>query len=114
MNHTLKTWPRFFRAVRAREKPFEIRKADRPYAVGDTLTLEEFEPCEKCGGTGERRMGDGLVYNCADCSDSPKGRYTGQWIIREVTFILSDPEFGLQPGFIAMGLRECELTLTPS
>ncbi len=42
--HTLKTWPGPFRLVKAGLKKYEIRKADRDYAVGDVLVLQEFEP----------------------------------------------------------------------
>ncbi len=44
MRHQLKCWPRFFKAVRDGSKTFEARKADRTYAVGDTLVLCEWDP----------------------------------------------------------------------
>ena len=43
MQHELKTWPEYFRAVKNGNKTFEIRKWDRPYKVGDTLLLREFD-----------------------------------------------------------------------
>lgn len=81
--HELKVWPDFFEALAAHKKTFEIRKNDRGFQCGDTLTLREYSP-----GPDE---------------------YTGFSVKRTVTYILSgdDPlgyAFGLQPGFVALGL----------
>lgn len=81
--HDLKVWPEYFEAIAAGKKPFEIRKNDRDYKVGDTLHLREFSP-----GPGE---------------------YTGFAVRRTVSYMLSgdDPmgsAFGLRPGFVALGL----------
>lgn len=40
--HDLKIWPRFFAAVTSGKKPFELRRNDRDYRVGDVLHLHEF------------------------------------------------------------------------
>lgn len=42
--HTLKLWPQFFGPVADGSKPFEIRKNDRDYRVGDTLVIQEWCP----------------------------------------------------------------------
>jgi hypothetical protein len=44
MVHVLKCWPEFFQSVKSGAKPFEIRKADRNYMVGDYLELHEYDP----------------------------------------------------------------------
>ena len=85
MKHELKCWPEYFGAVRRGEKPFEVRKWDRPYAVGDTLRLREYEP--------------------------KSGEYTGDEITREVTYLLdmtylpgdNIPKFA---GYVVMGLAD--------
>ena len=42
--HKLKTWPKLFATSAAGDKPFEIRKNDRYFRVGDTLVLQEWDP----------------------------------------------------------------------
>ena len=82
--HDLKVWPDYFAAIDCGEKPFEVRKNDRCYSVGDTLRLREYEP--------------------------GPDRYTGREVERVVSYMISgdDPmgyAFGLRTGFVVMGLR---------
>lgn len=44
MIHELKVWPDFFDDLCSGKKSFELRKLDRPFAVGDTLCLREWSP----------------------------------------------------------------------
>lgn len=44
MIHELKIFQEYFKEVISGRKTFEIRKADRPFAVGDLLALNEFDP----------------------------------------------------------------------
>lgn len=44
MQHNLKMWPEFFDDVASGRKPFEYRRDDRNYQIGDTLHIEEFQP----------------------------------------------------------------------
>lgn len=41
MHHDIKSLKPYFQAVKANVKPFEIRKDDRGYQAGDTVTLHE-------------------------------------------------------------------------
>jgi len=43
-NHELKLNTEYFGRVQSGQKPFEIRKNDRDYQVGDTVTFLEFMP----------------------------------------------------------------------
>lgn len=44
MMHDLKTWPEPFADIWAGRKSYEVRKADRPFKVGDHLRLYEWDP----------------------------------------------------------------------
>ena len=44
MNHDLKIWPEYFAPLVDGKKRAELRRSDRPFAVGDQLKLREFEP----------------------------------------------------------------------
>jgi hypothetical protein len=60
-----------------REKPYELRRDDRDFAVGDTLDLREFDP--------------------------ETGTYSGRSILALVAHVLRDvPHFGLMPGYCLM------------
>lgn len=79
MVHELKTWPEFFEAVVSGVKPFEVRRADRQYSVGDTLWLREWNPTTE-------RYGPGYV--------------------RRVSYVLRGGQFGIEPGYVVLGLAE--------
>lgn len=77
--HELKCWPEFFAAVVTGVKPFEVRRHDRPFRVGDVLKLREYDP--EAGGL-----------------------YTGGETEKQVTSILCGPGFGIEDGYCVMGL----------
>lgn len=85
--HHLKTWPAYWHAVARGDKTFEIRKDDRAFQAGDTLMLEYFDP--------ERRPGEYEGFS----------RYP---IERLVTFVLPGGQFGVEPGYVVMGLASRE------
>ena len=73
-----KILPEYFRAVRSREKTFELRKDDSDYQVGDILDLRDWD--------GEK--------------------YTGNRVVRQITYILRDcPEYGLMLGYCILGIQ---------
>lgn len=79
MVHELKCWPVYFQAVRNGSKPFEVRKADRNFCVGDAIRLREYDPVSQ--------------------------NYTGCSILCQITFVLRDTEFeGVTTGFCVLGL----------
>lgn len=81
--HSLKISPAYFDAVKNRLKTFEIRKNDRDYKIGDTLTLSEWIP-----GTYEA------------------GSFSGRRVNVAITYILSHDEFpdGINEGYVVLGI----------
>lgn len=82
MTHTLKTWPDYYKAVKSGNKPFEVRKKDRPFKVGDKLLLQEWE--------------------------NNTEQYTGDEYEVLIIYILEGGAFGIQDGYVVMGLKEAE------
>lgn len=86
--HNIKIWPEYFQAVLDGTKTFEVRKDDRGYQVGDTLVLQEWWPPEEVDG--QWTIGFGTGRECR----------------RTVTYILHGPAFGIEDGYVVMGIRE--------
>ena len=81
--HDLKCWPEFFDAALTGDKPFELRRDDRGFREGDTLLIREWEPETK--------------------------DHTGRECRKRVTYALRDASgFGLEEGFVIMGLRDVQ------
>lgn len=89
MTHDLKCWPGPFQAVLDGCKPFEWRKADRDYRVGDTLRLREWQPLDPANGVGW----------------ATAGHYTGRATAATVTYILHGPGYGIPDGYCIMGIK---------
>jgi hypothetical protein len=75
--HDLKVAPEFMLALSSGAKPFEVRRDDRNFAVGDGLRLREFD--------GERYTGT-------------EGRFV-------ITSVLRGARWGVMPGFVCLGIR---------
>lgn len=79
IEHELKTWESYFHGIADGSKPFEIRRDDRGFRIGDTLWLRE------------TRYGS--------------GEYTGREARRTISYILRHEEdLGLSSGFAILGL----------
>ena len=78
MTHVLKILPQHFQDVWDGKKRAELRKDDRDFAVGDLLTLREWD--------GEN--------------------FTGSGIVVRVTHILRNcPEYGLMDGYCILSFK---------
>lgn len=79
-HHELKCHPQFWQALVHGSKPFEVRRDDRKYRVGDLCTIREFDPA-----FGYVNRHYAVTY--------------------QVTFVLTHEDFpnGLQPGFVILG-----------
>ena len=80
--HELKTWPAYFIAVCIGEKTFEVRKNDRKFTVDDILHLREW---------------------CPDLRE-----YTGRDTRRRVSYVLPGGRFGIEAGYVVMGLEQVD------
>ena len=86
MIHELKTLPMFFREVKSGAKPFEVRKNDRNFQVGDEVLLKEYCP--------EDYFGDG-----------DKAIYTGEILHRKISYVLKGGQFGIDADTVILGLQ---------
>lgn len=75
--HRLKTLPEFFEPLDLGSKKFEIRRNDRDFQLGDVLVLQEWH--------------------------AERG-YTGREIRKRVSYILPGGAYGLERGYVCMGL----------
>lgn len=80
MKHELKTWPKFFAALRSGSKTFEVRRADRNFRVGDTLILREWDPSR------------------SEFTEAAP-------LMRTVTYVMHGPAFGVEDGFCVMAVQ---------
>lgn len=80
MVHELKTVQPYFDDVANGNKSFEVRKADRPYSVGDILALNEYVD----------------------------GAYTGRFLMARIVYILKDISF-VKDGYWILGMLPVEL-----
>lgn len=84
MIHELKCWLGFFQDIEEGIKTFEVRHNDRGFKIGDLLHIREFEP----------------IY----------GNYTGRELFKVVTYVMQGGQFGIEKGFVVMGLGEAPET----
>ena len=92
--HELKIHPRWFDAVKNGIKKCEIRKADRDFAVGDTLHLREIRP----GEYGEAPNGQ-MVQT-----------YTSRHVDVRVTHVVRYEDFpsGIPEGYCVLSIEVIE------
>ena len=76
--HELTIWPDSFAAVSNGSKPFDVRKNEQNFQVGDALLLRELNPTTH--------------------------EYTGQTLSRWVSHVLPGNTFGVEPGWCVLGL----------
>ena len=78
MLHSLKTLPKYFKAVQSGVKTFEVRKDDRDFQVKDYINFEEWD-----------------------------GEYKGNSFTRRITYILGrneDEKIYVPKGYVILGI----------
>lgn len=103
MHHELKTWPIYFDRVWEGKKGFEVRKNDRDFQAGDTVTLREFEP-----GNTDMNSGREMIIG----SGENDGSYTGRKIECVIDYVLHTFK-GLQAGWCVFTINTTQF-ITPS
>lgn len=79
IEHELKCWPNYFDAIECGDKPFDVRRDDRGFQRGDTVLLRKYV------------VGRG---------------YLGPQLRFRITYVLTGGQFGIEPGFVVLGLAE--------
>jgi hypothetical protein len=84
--HHLKCWPHFFDAVVSGQKPFEVRKNDRDFRVGDRIVMYEWHP--------------------DDAKEREAEGYTGREVRGDVTYVMDAEIFAgaVGPGYVVLGM----------
>lgn len=79
MTHLLKVWDEYIFDIATGRKPFEVRRNDRNFQKGDSLTLEGYDPIKQA--------------------------YTDKRVEVDVTYILEGGRFGIETGYVVMGIK---------
>lgn len=85
--HVLKTLGTVWDAVKAGEKTFEVRRNDRFFQRGDTVTLRKMDETGRCYETG------------------PGGRFSTCDQSFKIGWTLQGGQFGIEPGYIVFQLE---------
>lgn len=83
-DHELKVWPDYFWAISDGRKNFEVRRDDRGFQTGQILWLRKYDPKDT-----------NFVTN----------GYDGNSEFARITYILTGGQFGIEPGYVVMGLH---------
>ena len=78
--HELEIWASCFAAVESGAKPFDVRKNDRNFQVGDALLLREYDP--------------------------ETAAFSGRIALHWASYVLTGGTFGIADGWCVLGLAE--------
>jgi hypothetical protein len=83
--HKVKCLRAYFWAIDRGDKTFDVRRDDRGYQKGDKIIFKLWETPSK-------------AY--------PQGRFDGNEIERKITYVLTGGQFGIEPGYVVLGLKK--------
>lgn len=92
--HELKTVNRYWDAVVAGTKTFEVRRNDRAFQTGDVIVLTRTTESGHYDTRPEDRLGDGA--------------FTKSQRSFRITYLLQGGQFGIEPGYCVLGLGPVE------
>lgn len=90
MHHDLKTHPAMYHAVRSGSKSFDVRKDDRAFQCGDTVTLKYHDPAKE-------QPGGFMPPMPYDEKREPLNFTIG--------FVLRGGQYGVEPGYVVFSLH---------
>ena len=91
MIHAVKIEKKYFEKQAAGEKPWELRRNDRDYKVGDYLALNEVETKEQ---------------ECIDSTKQKECIYTGRSILVKIVDVFENANY-LTPGYVLLTTEPC-------
>lgn len=97
--HELKTLVPYFEAMKRGEKNFEVRRDDRGFQRGDIVLLQRY---------GESWVNKKMEY--LDARDFGVHRSEAETLRRRITYVLTGGQFGIEPGYVVLGLEPAALT----
>lgn len=83
-HHDLKTWPEYYKRVETGQKTFEVRKNDRDFQVGDTVSLYQYDKVAPPSGRPVEDFEERLKF--------------------KIGYILHGGNFGIEPGYCVLQL----------
>ena len=91
MTHELKTLPAYWDAVQRGEKAVEVRRDDRGFQKGDILELVKLSR---------------PPFGSWDIEYDYHGKRSSPVLRREIGYILTGGQLGIEPGYVVMALKE--------
>lgn len=103
--HDLKLQAEYWDAVASGEKCFEVRKDDRGFQRGDVLILRKY-------GNNETFVLSGNSYLSPPIGKEsrPTSRLQADTIWVEITYILTGGKWGIDCGYVVMGIKKIAST----
>lgn len=93
--HELKVATEYFNALASGDKNFEVRRDDRGFQKGDTLVLRRY---------GREWVNNRITYLRDE--DTGVSKSEADTIRRTITYVLTGGQFGIEPGYVVLGLSE--------
>jgi hypothetical protein len=99
--HSVKTLEPYWSAQRRGEKMFEVRRDDRGYQKGDILLSRRYG-LEKQSYTSANQYLNETGW-CTTETDAATNKL-------EIVYVLTGGQFGIEPGYVVLGLRPYKKT----